>query len=806
MYTDEQSKFINYKDEDSIILSATAGSGKTHSTVGRLNKMVDDGVDPSRIIFFSFTNDAVNELKSRIKHDVKITTIHSFTSSLLGKMGLFKPIVTFYEFTNWYKDKYKPHIKDPMKIKKEYSETVDKFYEESGVISASFSSYKLQLSDGIKSQKPKFYDEYCKFIKEAKGRDFSDMLIDTEKLSRNPQYKKYFDNLYEYVFVDEYQDTSTLQMKILLQLNAKQYHLIGDVNQCIIHGSKVLTSSGYKKIEVLNIGDSVVSCLGSEKIGDKIITNITKHEYSGDFIEIVTRLGNRVLTTPKHSHFANYSEKTDNKYIVYLMYKSGFGYRIGKTEIYNKNPKNRLGFKLRLSQEHADKIWLLASYDNLTDALVCEDYYSLTYGLPKTVFVARKTQNQEQLDKLFKLIDTHSNANKLLKDLHYDINQPHHTPKSCNKDNVNMHIKLCEDGRYRNRAAGSIHTLQIHGSGEYYKDYFESNGYKTTKDKNGWRIRKQSTDLKNIMSVVPMISDKVNLILSAKFTNKTLQQMPAAHVLPGMTIITLINGELIEDIVVEKNIINKTDYVYDVDVDNTHNLVVNGIVTHNSIYGFSGANCGAIEDLLKSKRKTVEMTLTKNFRSAIKIVENSNKYSNLNAVPFHEKEGFVADKLIDEFQLNDMMEDGNPLVMLARTNYTIKEIEKECLKKKIKMKYFNFITGQDIKNIREGKINPSLKKRIDAVAPYHGNVMALISFIESNSNSGVFITSIHKSKGREFPRCVIINSIDPEMMESDYDLKYTYLTDDGDIDIEARNVHYVAVTRPKDELYFLIRE
>ena len=107
-YTDEQLNFINYKGDKSIILSATAGSGKTHSTVGRLNEMIENGVDPSRIIFFSFTNDAVNELRSRVKHDIKITTIHSFTSSLLGKMGLFKPIVTFYDFTNWYKEKYKP--------------------------------------------------------------------------------------------------------------------------------------------------------------------------------------------------------------------------------------------------------------------------------------------------------------------------------------------------------------------------------------------------------------------------------------------------------------------------------------------------------------------------------------------------------------------------------------------------------------------------------------------------------------------------------------------------------------------------
>jgi DNA helicase-2/ATP-dependent DNA helicase PcrA len=457
-YTEEQLKFINYNGNDSVILSATAGSGKTHSTVGRLNKMIEDGVDPSRIIFFSFTNDAVNELRSRIKHDVKITTIHSFTSSILGKMGLFKPIVTFYEFTNWYKDKYKPHPKDPMKIKMDYARNVDRFYEEGAQISAGFSAYKLQNADNIKVMKPSFYDEYSAFIKETKSRDFSDMLIDTEKYSRNAKYKGYFENLYDYIFVDEYQDTSTLQMKILLAIKAKQYHLIGDKNK--------------------------------------------------------------------------------------------------------------------------------------------------------------------------------------------------------------------------------------------------------------------------------------------------------------------------------------------------------------SIYGFSGANCEEIENLLMKNSTVTQMTLTKNFRSTKKIVENSNRYSSLVAVPHHEEDGYIHDNLINDVMMYNMMNDGKPLTVLARTNNVIKEIEKECLKKKIKMRYFNFISPQDIEKINEGKVNPSLKKKIDSVSPYYGNTFNLINFIKENQESDVFVTSIHKSKGREFPRCIIINSIDPDMLaETDYDFEeYSFLTNSGEINQEAKNVHYVAVTRPKEELYFLVYE
>ena len=458
-YTTEQLTFINDDADESIILSATAGSGKTHSTVGRLNRMIENGVDPSRIIFFSFTNDAVNELKSRIKHEVKVTTIHSFTSSLLGRMGLFKPIATFYDFTNWYKEKYKPNPKDPVLLKMDYAKTVDKFYEESGPISSSFSAYKLQTADGINGlPMPKFYLEYCAFMKQTKSRDFSDMLIDTERYSRDPKYKKFFENLYDYVFVDEYQDTSTLQMKILLTMKAKQYHLIGDKNQ--------------------------------------------------------------------------------------------------------------------------------------------------------------------------------------------------------------------------------------------------------------------------------------------------------------------------------------------------------------SIYGFSGANCDEIEKLLAKEHKVVEMTLTKNFRSHKKIVENSNKYSQLTAIPHHQEDGYIHDELIDDEELYNMMMDGDPIAVLVRSNAVIKEIEKHCLKKKIKMRYFNYISATDIEKIEEGKINPSLKKRLDAVTPYYGNTMGLLKFIRENQESDVFVTSIHKSKGREFPRCVIVNSIDPDLLsETDYDMEdYSYLKNDGDIDTEARNIHYVAVTRPKEKMYFLVYE
>ena len=454
-YTDEQLKFIDYTGDDSIILSATAGSGKTHSCVGRLNKMIESGVDPQKIIFFSFTNDAVNELKSRIKHDVQITTIHSFTAKLLGKFGKFKAITTFYDFVNWYKEKKKPNPRDPKTIKDQYYQMLELFYEEGTIISSSFAAYKLQFADGIKLPKPNFFDEYDKFQRETKSRDFSDMLIDTEKFTRQKEFSDMLEGMYDHVFIDEYQDTSTLQLKILLRIKAKQYYLIGDENQ--------------------------------------------------------------------------------------------------------------------------------------------------------------------------------------------------------------------------------------------------------------------------------------------------------------------------------------------------------------SIYSFSGANCDLIEDLLTKERKTQRLTLSKNFRSDKTIVEHSNQFSKIKAIPNSDNDGSVHYKLIDTYTFLRMIEDDKPLTILARSNKAIKEIEKFCLQKKLKMKYFNFLSPTDIEHIKKDQINGSIKMRLDKVVTYFGSRTKLIEFIEENQDSEKFITSIHKSKGREFPRCIIVNSIDPALAKKHkIDPKYTYETKDGDIDQEEKNIHYVAVTRPKHEVYFMV--
>ena len=151
-YTVEQKEFIEYNEGDSILLSSVAGSGKTASCVGRLQHLINKKkVNPKKMIFFSFTNDAVNELKSRVQNDeIEITTIHSFCCKILGKLRKFRKIASFYDFIIWYQK-----TKLNKKPKGERQRIVEHLFEESETYSSEISTFKLMKADNIKSKFPK---------------------------------------------------------------------------------------------------------------------------------------------------------------------------------------------------------------------------------------------------------------------------------------------------------------------------------------------------------------------------------------------------------------------------------------------------------------------------------------------------------------------------------------------------------------------------------------------------------------------------------------------------------------------------
>lgn len=233
-FTEEQKNFIEADVNASIILTATAGSGKTTVCCERVKFLLSKGISPDKVLFLSFTTSAVKTFKERLNNDaVKVTTIHALCLSMLSKMGKFKKVVDIYDFIRWYQDRYKPHYSASSESKDAFYSIMNNLYEDAQFISSEISAFKLQNADGIKSKIPDWYNEYKKFTIESRSRDFSDMLIEVRNLLKVDKWLRMFKNKYEHIFCDEFQDNSLAQTQILLALNSKTFTIIGDVSQSI---------------------------------------------------------------------------------------------------------------------------------------------------------------------------------------------------------------------------------------------------------------------------------------------------------------------------------------------------------------------------------------------------------------------------------------------------------------------------------------------------------------------------------------------------------------------------------------------
>lgn len=198
MLNESQEKAV-YTKEPFLFLLAGAGTGKTSVIVARIKHLINSGIKPEKILAITFTNKASKEMKKRINHEnISVHTFHQFC---------FK--------------KLKEHL--------DYCETI---YEDELPFTdderLKITTYKNSL---FTKKKPKMYEEYQLFLKEKKAKDFDDLLID---------FHHYFHKLekhisYDYIFVDEFQDTNLLQYLIIKKMAKKNTHIfcVGDPDQSI---------------------------------------------------------------------------------------------------------------------------------------------------------------------------------------------------------------------------------------------------------------------------------------------------------------------------------------------------------------------------------------------------------------------------------------------------------------------------------------------------------------------------------------------------------------------------------------------
>ena len=250
---------VNY-DSPSLII-AGAGSGKTRVLTSRIAYMIEQGVDPARIMALTFTTKAAEQMRERIAQMVpggrsrwiRMGTFHSVFSRILrenaDRIGypdsytIYEPsdcknlIKTIVKELRLDEDKYKPNtVLSRISMAKNCL-----------VTPGAYAANSVYAAEDRQRQQPEFgniYNQYCQRCKRNGAMDFDDLLLQTNILFRDcPDVLARYQEHYQYILVDEYQDTNYAQYIIIRRLSQTHARVcvVGDDAQSIysFRGAKI---------------------------------------------------------------------------------------------------------------------------------------------------------------------------------------------------------------------------------------------------------------------------------------------------------------------------------------------------------------------------------------------------------------------------------------------------------------------------------------------------------------------------------------------------------------------------------------
>jgi DNA helicase-2/ATP-dependent DNA helicase PcrA len=164
---------------------------------------------------------------------------------------------------------------------------------------------------------------------------------------------------------------------------------------------------------------------------------------------------------------------------------------------------------------------------------------------------------------------------------------------------------------------------------------FEDLGYTLRAGRAGtFRTEIHKSDYGKIEQVLEEIKQNNNDIQISKYafmTDKKFTFMPAIHIHPGMVLPAFENGKIIEDQISEVSRKPYNGSVYDLDIDNVHNFIADGITVHNSIYSWRGADFRNILKFEKDFKDCTIIKLEQNYRSTKNILDASHAVISQNA-------------------------------------------------------------------------------------------------------------------------------------------------------------------------------
>ena len=233
--------------EGPCLVIAGAGSGKTKVLTHKIAYEIANGVRPWNILAITFTNKAANEMKERIEKligdaakDLWMGTFHSICVKILRRY--IDRVGYKTDFVIFDTSDQKTLIKECIKTLK----VDDKLFTDRGVLTEISNgknemlepkAYGVKYAGDFRREKiAELYELYQQKLKENNALDFDDIINLTIKiLTENPDVLDYYTEKFQYVLVDEYQDTNKAQFMLVSMLASKYGNItaVGDNDQGI---------------------------------------------------------------------------------------------------------------------------------------------------------------------------------------------------------------------------------------------------------------------------------------------------------------------------------------------------------------------------------------------------------------------------------------------------------------------------------------------------------------------------------------------------------------------------------------------
>lgn len=229
-----------------LLIMAGAGAGKTKTIIARINELISQGISPENILAVTFTNKAAGEMRNRLRF-IKgtgqmpfIGTFHSLGVHLLradaGKIGLKRHfnILDRHESITRLKGAMSeagidPKQWEPKKILGAISAAKGRGQSVNDYEQASSIDYRARLIAQI-------WHRYENLLNQAGALDFDDLLLKSlQLLQKEPEVLARHQKHWQYIHIDEYQDTNQIQYRLSRLLSAGRNNIcvVGDVDQSI---------------------------------------------------------------------------------------------------------------------------------------------------------------------------------------------------------------------------------------------------------------------------------------------------------------------------------------------------------------------------------------------------------------------------------------------------------------------------------------------------------------------------------------------------------------------------------------------